>query len=227
MSQSDQDLDRLDALLNALPAENVPMSLSELDGYVTGLLACSEMIAPSEWLPEVWGETGQPGFRDQSAAEETVGAVLAHYNAVAGAMIRSPWIAPIYEADPNSGDVMWEPWVDGFMRGLRLRPEAWQRLLGEADEATLVSMNFLMLLQDIYTGQADLTEDEEDRYDQEAPDMIPNCVAAILQQSRPELARPEAANLPGMPFRAGPRPGRNDPCPCGSGRKYKQCCGRN
>ena len=21
--------------------------------------------------------------------------------------------------------------------------------------------------------------------------------------------------------------GRNDPCPCGSGRKYKQCCGKN
>jgi SEC-C motif-containing protein len=25
---------------------------------------------------------------------------------------------------------------------------------------------------------------------------------------------------------AGPKIGRNDPCPCGSGRKYKQCCGR-
>jgi uncharacterized protein len=25
---------------------------------------------------------------------------------------------------------------------------------------------------------------------------------------------------------AGPRVGRNDPCPCGSGRKHKQCCGR-
>jgi hypothetical protein len=24
----------------------------------------------------------------------------------------------------------------------------------------------------------------------------------------------------------GPRPGRNDPCPCGSGKKYKKCCGR-
>jgi preprotein translocase subunit SecA len=22
-------------------------------------------------------------------------------------------------------------------------------------------------------------------------------------------------------------PGRNDPCPCGSGKKYKKCCGRN
>ena len=25
----------------------------------------------------------------------------------------------------------------------------------------------------------------------------------------------------------GPKVGRNDPCPCGSGRKYKQCCGKN
>ncbi len=28
------------------------------------------------------------------------------------------------------------------------------------------------------------------------------------------------------PVRAQPKVGRNDPCPCGSGRKYKQCCGR-
>jgi len=35
------------------------------------------------------------------------------------------------------------------------------------------------------------------------------------------------ANLPGQPFKAEPRPGRNDPCPCGSGRKFKQCCGKN
>ena len=25
----------------------------------------------------------------------------------------------------------------------------------------------------------------------------------------------------------GPKIGRNDPCPCGSGKKYKKCCGRN
>ena len=29
------------------------------------------------------------------------------------------------------------------------------------------------------------------------------------------------------PARTGPKVGRNDPCPCGSGKKYKQCCGRN
>ncbi len=28
------------------------------------------------------------------------------------------------------------------------------------------------------------------------------------------------------PVRIGPKVGRNDPCPCGSGKKYKQCCGK-
>jgi preprotein translocase subunit SecA len=27
------------------------------------------------------------------------------------------------------------------------------------------------------------------------------------------------------PVRTGPKVGRNDPCPCGSGKKHKQCCG--
>jgi preprotein translocase subunit SecA len=28
------------------------------------------------------------------------------------------------------------------------------------------------------------------------------------------------------PVHTGPKVGRNDPCPCGSGKKYKQCCGK-
>ncbi|MHB1306471.1 MAG: DUF1186 domain-containing protein [Limisphaerales bacterium] len=31
----------------------------------------------------------------------------------------------------------------------------------------------------------------------------------------------------GVPYVAPPKVGRNDPCPCGSGRKYKKCCGKN
>lgn len=33
--------------------------------------------------------------------------------------------------------------------------------------------------------------------------------------------------IPTTIVRAGPKVGRNDPCPCGSGKKYKQCCGRS
>ena len=35
----------------------------------------------------------------------------------------------------------------------------------------------------------------------------------------------EAMSKP-KPMRTGPKVGRNDPCPCGSGKKYKHCCGK-
>jgi preprotein translocase subunit SecA len=36
-----------------------------------------------------------------------------------------------------------------------------------------------------------------------------------------------AAMEKAKPIRTGPKVGRNDPCPCKSGKKYKQCCGKN
>ena len=44
---------------------------------------------------------------------------------------------------------------------------------------------------------------------------------------------PESADVPEREFkqqtviRSQPKIGRNEPCPCGSGKKYKNCCGRN
>ena len=32
---------------------------------------------------------------------------------------------------------------------------------------------------------------------------------------------------PVEPVKAEKEPGRNDPCPCGSGKKYKKCCGKD
>ncbi len=32
---------------------------------------------------------------------------------------------------------------------------------------------------------------------------------------------------PVEPIQSDQKPGRNDPCNCGSGKKYKQCCGKN
>ena len=56
-------------------------------------------------------------------------------------------------------------------------------------------------------------------------------VAAQQQQQAPTGALPPGMELPQAPKTAAPirndapKVGRNDPCPCGSGRKYKKCCG--
>ncbi|MBO4862059.1 MAG: preprotein translocase subunit SecA [Firmicutes bacterium] len=53
--------------------------------------------------------------------------------------------------------------------------------------------------------------------------------AGIAKGSMPKAA-PKANDTGGdkpMPVRVEKKPGRNDPCPCGSGKKYKNCCGKN
>jgi preprotein translocase subunit SecA len=41
-----------------------------------------------------------------------------------------------------------------------------------------------------------------------------------------EAAQAAVSQAKAKPVRTGPKVGRNDPCPCGSGKKYKQCCGK-
>lgn len=43
---------------------------------------------------------------------------------------------------------------------------------------------------------------------------------------RRDAAAAEAPRGPQTALREGPKVGRNDPCPCGSGKKYKQCHGK-
>jgi preprotein translocase subunit SecA len=47
-------------------------------------------------------------------------------------------------------------------------------------------------------------------------------------ESRPSDVVSEAneAIAKARPVRSGPKVGRNDPCPCNSGKKYKHCCGK-
>jgi uncharacterized protein YecA (UPF0149 family) len=50
-------------------------------------------------------------------------------------------------------------------------------------------------------------------------------MAQIAKTEVPSKTRPEPGFAASQIIRAAPKIGRNDPCPCGSGRKYKKCCG--
>ena len=50
-------------------------------------------------------------------------------------------------------------------------------------------------------------------------------IAGIEPDKLEDISDLERALNPPAPARAEKRPGRNDPCPCGSGKKFKQCCG--
>ena len=56
---------------------------------------------------------------------------------------------------------------------------------------------------------------------------LPGEESAQQQAQRRAAAAPQGQQQRVMPITVGPRVGRNDPCPCGSGKKYKNCHGRN
>ena len=53
---------------------------------------------------------------------------------------------------------------------------------------------------------------------------LETALSLIDRTSLPITEEPPDFDAPPAPIRAAPRVGRNDPCPCGSGKKYKKCC---
>ena len=59
-------------------------------------------------------------------------------------------------------------------------------------------------------------------FSQPAPDSSGKKASDVVS----EAANAAEAQAKAKPVRTGPKVGRNDPCPCGSGKKYKSCCGK-
>ena len=58
-----------------------------------------------------------------------------------------------------------------------------------------------------------------------APDTGLERLLASTAPLAPRRGLAVGGSAPAVPVRAGPKVGRNDPCPCGSGKKFKKCCG--
>jgi uncharacterized protein len=184
MSYRDEDLEQLDALLRALPQDDAPMTLSELNGYLTGVLASPGLILPSEWLAGVWSEDGTAPAPEIAALDELIEAVMGHYNAIVAAINVEGLVEPVYEEDVNSGETLWEPWVDGFVRAMRLREAEWLAIANGVEGGAEMAVNGILALQDVSSGTSDFSEEALERLDREAPDMIPELVAMIFAETR-------------------------------------------
>ena len=53
---------------------------------------------------------------------------------------------------------------------------------------------------------------------------LPQWDSILTEEKKKELYKKQKAS---GTIVKGPKIGRNDPCPCGSGKKYKKCCGKN
>lgn len=221
-------LDQLADFLLDLPDEHdQAMLIEELDGFLAGVIVCPDMIRPSRWIPHIWSETGAedhaPVFEDLRQVQRVTGLIMHHYNSIALSLLpESAPYEPVFAVDTRNDDILWEMWAEGFQRAMALAPASWLAVIESGDRQAIEALSGLRSLIAIAGGESTLPTPEQDRLTGEAPDLIPEWVETL---SYWRLAHNPIA--PVSADAAFKNIGRNDRCPCGSGRKYKKCHGAN
>ena len=246
---SDAEIEQLNALCERLGGFDDRISLEWLDGWFAVLVAGPRTVMPSEWLPAVFGDAFGRAFADPEDVQQAMGALMARWNVVADqlypealyddpealrlAPLLADWseeaVAGLREQRaldaqqlallPRTGEV----WAIGVLDAIEHFSADWCEPAPADDDAdvyfdALASIEALVLdeaalaqyLAEVAAGQALQRDDLVDEA----------CWA--LQDLRLYWLDHQPKQVP---LRAAPVPGRNDPCPCGSGRKYKRCHG--
>jgi uncharacterized protein len=198
------------------------MSPMELDGYLTGIVVSPDLLLPSDWFDGIWGQN-EPTFDSLDQMKTVIAAVMDYYNAIIAALdaafkqieAKKPAdYRPLFLAasDKPKHEVV-RTWVRGFGKAMALAPERWSSL-AEDERLQALLMPFVGFL-DVKDPDFEPADNIDELLD-EAATAIPR--AAIILRKIAQFRAERTA-------RRRSKVGRNDPCPCGSGLKYKRCCG--
>lgn len=227
---TDEDINQLDDLLATSSCGDDTFDVSMLDGFLSAIALLNPPLQDeSEWYPYIFNEEGTPCEVDEpETVKRLVCQRLQEIRAFqAQRQFYNPIIFPLEDEDGNQvtgvdGLAALEPWAMGFYNALAQYSDRVD--VTEAIEAQLCRVHrFLELDQE----DPDYEQNLAIRQAVEKEHPVHSLEEGMLEmmQGVIEIAK---LNLPNKPVsRATPKIGRNDPCPCGSGKKYKNCCGKN
>lgn len=224
---SDEELDELSQFLLEV-ADDEAMTLDMLDGYLHAIAIGPETVMPRQWLPKVWGdEAGAmlPPAEDTEQLNHILGLVMRHYNSILWGFEQRPsLVAPLwgtfqYAASAEEFDDA-EIWAYGFNEGVQLSRAAWEPLFVDPVGKHYYRPIGLLGAEDFSPDQEALIRTPQQRH--ALAQEIPDC---LLQIHAYWLPLREAVAERQLAQRISTKVGRNEPCPCGSGKKFKKCCG--
>lgn len=223
---NDEELDWLDQfLLDRIDDDTITegknegvLDISELDGFMTALVSGPVVVPPSRWLPVVWGDF-EPEWKNPQEFEAVFTLLIRHMNGIVSSLMEQPGdFEPLFLERVVEGKTytIVDEWCEGYVQGVNLTADLWG--------AGGLEMEIMLIPMRAFTSETDwrgheLSSDVE----------IENLYQAIARNVREIhtywLVRREADAPSFVPVRrAAPSAGRNDPCPCGSGKKFKKCC---
>jgi len=233
--------DQADLLRKFLSSSERPdgtMSYPKVAGFLFAVCSAPELIRPSEWMPLIFNDQ-DAGYPDLEHAREVLQALMALYNWInRGVEGRQPGLPPGCIVFGDVGANL-DPaadlcqWACGFAEGHGWLEEVWE---DSAPEELLGELDSILLVLSFYSSREralELLEESAieglDEMGERALEILPEVMAAYSHMGRTideflrasDDAPPAPPSVPVHSVKIG----RNQPCPCGSGLKYKKCCG--
>jgi uncharacterized protein len=221
--------------------------LAWIDGLIAAMVVAPEAPGKTDevegaldWLDVVWREEKEDDVGELTLRQsvEIVTPVMDHYCHVVNMLFEAPETYRPYLAGCSDPLEAAAQWADGFRVGISLGPDAWGPLFADEDALSLLVLIFSLLREEDLPAEMraespfrDVPADRRDRMRRAAVEMLAEIVPALHEHALDVNGNDDAdldeddAERPDDPYiRATPKVGRNDPCPCGSGKKYKKCC---
>lgn len=181
------------------------MSAQETFGFLSGIVSAPGLLMPSVWQYEVWGE---PEFQSVEEVSTVARTLMGLYNQIVHALSHGV----VLGLDDSDDDAAISEWCAGYLRAVALDPE-WTKSdrLGEQ-----------IFPMTVLSGASELEGDVLEQACETSLDILEDTIL----QTYNDWCTWRRSNAPteGTILRGRPKTGRNDPCPCGSGRKFKRCC---
>ena len=229
MTLSEAEEHELNGFLARVKGGVIP-NVEALDGFFAALACCPDMIRPSEYLPIIQSGTTEDGtlaFEGMDEAQRFITLISRFFNDVNQILgdedeIYIPFLREAVDEDSHAED-----WAQGFMAGTKLRPEIWSGLIHDEDKNGLILPILILAHENDPDPECrPLGKPMDTAQRQGVITMAAAAVMRMYDYFREEQAPDWLTETDPSFVRRGRKIGRNEPCPCGSGKKFKRCCAR-
>ena len=207
---------RLMELLDAKSEAHNTMRCDEVQGFMMALLSGPDALNPTNWLPEILGEESLFDAKERTEIERLVMAMAADMRMKLDEKI----LPDLWFYEDEAGNPDFYTWCNAYLYALDIVPTDWFEAVDQEEFEDLFYP--IMALGGIYddeeNGEVILHLNEKELTQLESD--LPHVLLDISWYWQAIINKPQTVR------REGEKVGRNDPCPCGSGKKYKACCGK-
>lgn len=221
----DSELMKLEELLGKVPDGPI-QNVEALDGFFAALICCPDRIGIDEYMTYLLNISSPDEFTFFSTddAEQFGASIYKRWNHVNRQIVDKELYVPFVLADEDD-KFQANDWAQGFLLGTELRHEIWVDLVVK-DQGRDYMIPIWALAYE-HDEDPEMRPFKEPVSDQQREDLYIAAAASVMGIYKHFLKQRSRYQQPSETFTQSVRKtGRNAPCPCGSGRKFKQCCGR-